>query len=287
MAADKIFELGTSLSLSGQHLNLYFENRQWPQRCVLLQDRAVSNLSEWLPFVADEAMALRLPVEKSDEVLRQFPRLPADVSWLATTDILYFEKNQCWPRLQTFDTIKGVLVHRFNDVDTSLCAYIVGATHKGRAAAAALASMGFTHLRFIDNRPELMNEELQLLRRYLFGVEISSVDAESLTLETIPGSLMLNTLPMQDHGTVLKDLSYFNFMKRGGVVVDTADCNQRNAFLDEAESAGLRILSGIEYQAQSDVDLLHRLMPGQYVTYEDYLESFTDSLDVLKNPPSV
>jgi shikimate 5-dehydrogenase len=168
-----------------------------------------------------------------------------------------------------------------------MSAYVVGATHKGRAVAAALAALGFSKIRFIDHESSRLDVELPLLKRYLFGVDISSVDATALTMETIPGAVMLNTLPMQDHGTALKDLSYFNFMKKGSVVIDVAECTNRNTFLDEAESANLKTLSGLQYQSQFDVDLLQKLFPQQYITFEDYFESFLDHFDSLKNRPSV
>lgn len=282
MAGSKILELSDELSVSGRHLNTYFANRNWDAECVALPDRDVNELTKWLPYVQENALALRFSPEMSDAVLAQFPRLPTDVNWLGTADTLLLEKQEWWPRLLTYETLRTVLVHRFPDLDTGECAYIVGATRKGRAIAASLAAVGFSRIRFIDSERERMESEMQILRRYLFSVEISGVDPETLTMESIPGSLMLNTLPMQDHGTALADLSYFNFMRSSGIVIDIAECTQRNAFLTEAESANLRTFSGLQYQSQLDVNLLQKIFPEQYVTYEDYLESFLE-----QNPPSV
>lgn len=287
MAVSKILEIAAELSISSQHMNVYFQNRQWPVECQALPDRDPAELTKWLPYVEADALAVRIDPEVSERVLQQFPRLPTHVNWLATTDVLVLENKEWWPRLFNYETLRRVLIQQFPEVDTSLCAYIVGATHSGRSAAAALAALGFSQIRFVDHDSERIEAEMKILKRYLFGVDISSVDATALTMETIPGAVMLNTLPMQDHSTALKDLSYFNFMKSGGVVIDTSECTSRNAFLDEAESANLKILSGVQYQSQLDTDLLQKLFPQHYMTYEDYCESFIDHLEAHKNQPSV
>jgi shikimate 5-dehydrogenase len=287
MAASKVLELRSELSLSSLHMNAYFAQRHWDAECIALPDREPSELTKWLPYVQENALALRFDPELSTEVLPLLPRLPTNVNWLETADCLIFENKEWWPRLFLYETFRTVLIQHFSEVDTTLCAYVVGATRKARAAAAAIAALGFSHIRFIESDSERLETEMKLLKRYLFGVEISGVDPETLTMESIPGSMMLNTLPMQDHSTVLADLSYFNFMKQGSVVIDAAECTERNSFLAEAESADLKIFSGLQYQSQLDVDLLKKIFPQHYITYEDYFESFADHMNTAKNQPSV
>jgi len=283
----KILEIGDSLSVSGRHMNLYFQNRNWHAECVALKDRDLKDLKTWLPYVQDGALLMRVSPESSPIVLEHFPQLPTAVRWLETADSLVLEDGQWWPRLYAYESIRQLIIARFRDLDISLNSYVIGANHLGRVAAAVMAHLGFSHVSLVDEDEGRLQSEVQLLRRYLFGVGIEAVAAHSLTVQEKPGSLMVNTLFLQDDSTVLGDLSYFNFMKTGGVVVDYSECTSHNSLLEEAERADLKILSGLEVQARVDADMLMKLFPHEYITYEDYFESFSDNLQSLKNSSSV
>lgn len=287
MVTGKILEVSDELTLSGQHMNHYFKNRNWQAECVALKERSFDDLPTWLPYVQEGALLLRVPPEKSLTVLEHFPQLPTHVKWLQTADSLVFENKEWWPRLYLYDTLRSLIVGQFRDLDISLDSYVIGANHMGRAAVAAMVGLGFSHVSLVDEDDEKLEKEVTLLRRYLFGVNIEAVPAHTLTVREKPGSLMLNTVSMRDNSDVLGDLSYFNFMKTGGVVIDISECSSHNHLLEEAQRADLKIMSGLEVQTRCDVDMLVKLFPQQYITYEDYLESFGDILPSLKNSPSV
>jgi hypothetical protein len=274
----KILEVAETLSLSSRHMNHYFKNRNWQAECVALPGRELKDLKSWLSYVQEGALLLRIPPEESSALLEHFPHLPTVVSWLATADSLVLESGEWWPRLYLFDSLRTLLINQFRDLDISLNSYVIGANHLGRAAVAALVGLGYSNVSLVDEDPAKLDSEVQLLRRYLFGVHIEGMPAHTLTVREKPGSLMLNTMRMQDDSLVLGDLSYFNFMKTGGVVVDISECANHNQLLEEAQRADLKTLSGLEVQAQCDVDMLTKLFPKQYITYEDYLESFSDFL---------
>ncbi|HEY8269293.1 MAG TPA: hypothetical protein VIG33_00270 [Pseudobdellovibrionaceae bacterium] len=281
----KIFEFAETLSLAGLHMNHYFKNRNWRAECLSLPGRELKDLKAWLPYVQEGALLLKMPLENSAEFLAHFPQLPTAVSWLEAADSLVLENGQWWPRLYLCDTLRTLVIHRFRDLDISLNSYVIGANKTGRAVAAALAELGFSHVSLVDEDAEKLDTEIKLLRRYLFGVQIEGILAQTLTIQEKPGSMMVNTLRMQSHDSILGDLSYFNFMKAGGVVIDISECTPHNQLLEEAERANLKILSGLAVQAQYDVDMLVRLFPHQYITYEDYFESFGEALPSLTVSP--
>lgn len=291
MADDKshgrILEIGEELSLSGLHLNHYFRERNWPAECVALKGRSLRDLKAWLPFEEEAALVLRLPLEESAQVLEIFPHLPTAVNSLQTTDSLVRENGEWWPRLSLPETLRSQIVNQFGDLDISLNSYVIGASRRGRAAAVALVSLGYSRVSLVDEDETKLAREVALLRRYLFGVQIEAVPAQTLTVRESPGSLMLNTVQLQAESAILGDLSYFNFMKTGGVVVDISECSPFNHLLEEAGRANLKVLSGLRVQSWSDVEMLRRLFPDRYITYEDYLESFSDNLPSLKNSSSV
>lgn len=283
----KILEIGETLSVPGRHMNLYFQSRNWHAECVALKERELKDLKTWLPYVQEGALLLRVPPEESPIVLEHFPQLPTAVRWLETADSLVYENGQWWPRLFSYETVRQLIITRFRDLDISLNSYVIGANHMGRVAATIMAHLGFSHMSLVDEDEKKLQSEVALLRRYLFGVQVEGVPAHSLTVQEKPGSLMLNTLQLQDDSAVLGDLSYFNFMKTGGVVVDCSECTAHNSLLEEAERADLKILSGLEVQARVDAEMLMKLFPKEYITYEDYFESFSDNLQSLKNSSSV
>jgi len=287
MVTGKILEVRDELSISSQHMNLYFKNRNWQAECVALKERSYHNLHEWLPYVQEGALMLRVEPEESQTVLDHFPRLPTHVNWLATADSLVFESKEWWPRLYLYDSLRNLVVSHFRDLDISMEAYVVGANHMGRAAVAAMSGLGFSKISLVDEDEDKLKKEVAFLSRYLFGVRIEGVPTHLLTERNMPGSLTVNTMLLPDNGTVLTDLSYFNFMKTGGIVIDISECTSHNTLLEEAMQADLKTMSGLVVQAHRDVDILKKLFPQQYITHEDYLESFGDNLPSLKNPSSV
>lgn len=287
MVTGKILEVRDELSVSGQHMNLYFKNRNWQAECVALKERSYNNLHEWLPYVQEGALMLRVEPEESQVVLDHFPRLPTHVNWLATADSLVFESKEWWPRLYLYDSLRTVVVSHFRELDIGLEGYVVGANRMGRAAVAALAGLGFSKISLVDEDEDKIKAEAAYLSRYLFGVRIEGVPSYMLTEREAPGSMTVNTKVLPDNSTVLTDLSYFNFMKTGGVVIDISECTSQNTLLQEAERADLKTMSGLVVQSHRDVDILKKLFPQQYITHEDYLESFGDNLPSLKNPSSV
>ncbi|MGZ3747050.1 MAG: hypothetical protein ACXWRE_06775 [Pseudobdellovibrionaceae bacterium] len=291
--ADKILEVAETLSLSGLHMNQYFKSRNWAAECLALPGRELKDLKTWLPYVQEGASLIKVPLEKSAALLEHFPQLPTAVRWLEAADSLVLEEgHQWWPRLYLGEALRKLIIQRFRDLDVSLNSYVIGANQMGRVAAAALAELGYAHVSLVDEDTEKLDSEIKFLRKYLFGLQIQGVPAQTLTLQEKPGSLMLNTLSLQSERGILGDLSYFNFMKTGGVVVDISECTLHNQLLEEAERASLKVLSGLEVQSQCDVALLMKLFPQQYLTYEDYFESFSEFLPWLskqtdKNSSSV
>ena len=282
MLKAKILEFGDELSLPCKHMNLYFQNRRWDVECLALKGRSASDMNTWLPYMEEGALAVRFKTEESQEIIAQFPHLPTDVRWLETADVLMREADGWWPRLLVYETLRKLVIQRFSSLNIGLQCYVIGATRLGRAAVAAMASLGFSNISIIDEDEVLLAREVKNLSRYLLGINIQAVPAGTLTIQTKSGSLMVNTLRLQDESVVLKDLSYFNFMSQGGVVVDISECCHRNLLLEEAERADLQVLTGLEVQAQVDVNLLTKLFPDLYVTFDDYFESFSDHLESIK-----
>lgn len=287
MAQTKIFELGESLSLSSQHMNLYCENRHWDLRCELLPEREWSDLKNWLPYVEAEAAALRLPLAASPEVLKNFPNLPAMVRWLECGDSLVHENKEWWPRLFSYEALRKLIIQHEPNLDISHSAFVIGSGRAARLAAAAIAALGFSNICLVDENTDALQAEAVYLRRFLLGVEIGEVEAHTLTRRKTAASLLVNTMAFQDDSTVLGDLSYFNFMSAGGAVVDFSEVTLTSTLLEEARQASLSVLSGVELQCQWDVDFLKAIVPQNYITFEDYLESFSEMLSKAKNSPSV
>lgn len=263
-------------------MNLYFQNRNWNAECVALKGRSIADMNVWLPFMEEGALAVRFPASESQAIIDQFPHLPTDVRWLEAADVLMHEADGWWPRLLIYETLRKLLIQRFSSLNIGLHCYVIGATRLGRAAVAAMATLGFSNISIIDEDEVLLALEVKTLRRYLLGINIEAVPAGTLTVQTKAGSLMINTLTLQDESDVLKDLSYFNFMNQGGIVVDISECCERSQLLEEAERADLKILTGLEVQSQVDVNLLTKLFPDQYITFDDYFESFSDHFESLK-----
>ncbi|MGZ5279399.1 MAG: hypothetical protein ACXWC9_05630 [Pseudobdellovibrionaceae bacterium] len=91
------------------------------------------------------------------------------------------------------------------------------------------------------------------------------------------GSLLLNTLQAESGGVVFEDLTYLNFLRKDGLVVDLPMNGQSNPLLEEAKHVGILQLSGGEIWGLRDFFFLQALAVS-LPSVSDYLKDWSQFL---------
>lgn len=136
---------------------------------------------------------------------------------------------------------------------------IVGVTDETRAMAASLSRMGLKRIRIVDSDDRKTEQMVQLLRKRLFGVDIQAISRTSLTQVPSEASVAVNLVPSEDQ-VLLEDVSYLNFLKKGGVWIDWTDGITKLGYGDEVANAGAHIFNADLIRAWREA-LLLSVMP--------------------------
>ncbi|MGE5085295.1 MAG: hypothetical protein ACM3MG_03280 [Bacillota bacterium] len=175
--------------------------------------------------------------------LKAFPPL---VKSLQCFDAFIPEEGRWYPRLFLYEALRSVLVEKARDLDNRFPAFVVGEGAELRIVASVCALLGFTEVYLIGQSAEVLAEDVGILSRGYFGVEFKVLPVEDLTIQAVSGSLVINTVNMNQHEALLNDLSYFNFLKNTGYVLDCCLEDLQSPLLEEADRAGLRVLQPIQ-----------------------------------------
>lgn len=200
------------------------------------------------PQLVDEVLvntlAVKVDTSLSTHILPQFRVLPSLVRDLGVLDSLFQDNGQWYPRLLLYEALRLVLVAEAPDLDIRAPAFVIGDNEEARVAVSVLADMGVADFYLVGDSEHLMLEKEILLRSQL-GIRIQILPPEELTMQALSAGIAVNSMDLSEQKSLFMDLSYFNFMKLGGYVLDFNLSSNPNLFLDEAEKAGLNVLSPV------------------------------------------
>lgn len=219
-------------------------------------DVEFSKVAEFSPELFKEARALLIEMSLSEQVLAQSSVLSTQVRNTGVLDSYFLEKEGGWmPRLIYFDMLRDVLVEKARDLDIRCPSFVVGDGERARVVASVLASLGYSEIYMVSEEEECLLKAVREVSRSYFGIKIKPLLASELTMQALRASILVNTVDMTDNKALLNDLSYFNFMKQGGWVLDLNIQSAMNyTLLAEAERADLNIIS------TSDVAAVYALL---------------------------
>ncbi|MFM6927683.1 MAG: hypothetical protein ACKOX6_04425 [Bdellovibrio sp.] len=190
----------------------------------------------------DDASLALFSFAEAQKLLPQLPTLPPMAKSLQCFDAFSPEEGKWYPRLFLYEALRSVLVESARDLDNRSPAFVVGEGAELRVVSSVCALLGFAEVYLIGENSEVLAEDVRILSRGYFGVKFKVLPVEELTIQPVSGSLMINTVNMNQHENLLSDLSYFNFLKSTGYVLDCYLGHLQSPLLEEAEKAGLRVL---------------------------------------------
>jgi len=267
--SQKIIDIHTpGKSLFAEYFEFLSAQQKW--------DWVVQNEDHFNQESIRTADAVLVDTTLSPAILPKLTTMPAQIRNIGCMDSLFKDDGSWYPRLLLFESLRQVIVDKAHDVDTNSPAFVVGDNEAACTAVAVLTHMGYSDVYMTSENEEVLKKVMSFLRQGHIGVKIHGIAASELTMHSVSCSIAVNCLPIEENKVLLADLSYFNFMKRTGIVVELNLLPVENVLLEESEKAGLRNIHPIEIAVKTTELWLERL--GKKMKVEDIHQSWESFL---------
>ena len=240
------------------------ENRRLKVLSEFLKSNDVENEFSFLTTIEDNFVDCLVDAQKKFEVIHVANELggydlaneysyPSRLLSLQIQDVFQKYDGQWLPRNFLLESIRVILAGAGDELDINGGVLIFGSGPSAVAAFGALNFLGFSRFTFVDANNSNLNDVLEKLRRFNFGVDINS--ASNAMITQLPGifSVVVNTLDEESESQIIEELSFFNFLANNGIVVSTR-LQKEVRFLTEAKNLGAQIVDG--YQIFSKLDFM-------------------------------
>lgn len=227
----------------------YFSDSEYRLLFECLQQKAKG--TEWVQlehetWKNEKCRAYFLSQSASPEILASTTRLSSEVRSTGACDVLVREQETLWPHNILAEVCLELIVERAPRLDTQSFAYVTGSGPWARTMIAELIQMGFSKLCWVADNVDDIQPAVAELRDAFFGIQLYTLPSEDLTLQANNGSLLVNTISALENPDFVADLSYFNFIQKGGLVVDLQLLPEEKSLLFEASQVGILTLNGTE-----------------------------------------
>ncbi len=239
-------------------------------------------LTVW-PELQKTANCLLVEEDQSVDVLAQFQSLPGDIKLSQACDSVLFTGGKWWVRDFWGLALKESLVKRVARLDTHGVAYLTGDLGRAKSSLAVLSQLGFKKIHWVTEDTENLRTDRERFMKNFFGIELTLLRGDELTLQPNNGTVLINTLSdpeseSESESQLLQNLIYLNFLQRGGAVVDAQVMPLKNQLLDEAESVGVHSVPGWHLEGTRDYLLLPHLTAKPLPELENYLKDWHEFL---------
>lgn len=227
----------------------YFPGSEYSLLFEFIKQKAVDVQWVLLPLDGwreEKCLAYFLSQDVSAEILGQATRLSSEVRSTGACDLLVREKETLWPHNILAEVLQELVVEKAPKLDTQAFAYVTGVGPWARTVIAELIQMGYSKLCWVADDVAVIQPAVAQMRDAFFGVQLYGLPSDDLTLQANNGSLLVNTISESENPEFVMDLAYFNFVKRGGLVVDLHLEPEEKSLLYEAGQVGIFTLNGSE-----------------------------------------
>jgi shikimate dehydrogenase len=247
-------------SRSFQFLQKLSEEQKW--------DLEFHQVSSYEEIAGQKPNMVLVPLEYSAKIFPRLTVVPTQVRLLRCFDSFFEENGKLYPRIIIAQALHDVLVERAKDLDTRTPAFVIGEGEFARIATAVLAEMGINEIYLVGSQPAL-GQHAADVRKSFFGVQFNVLPLEELTMQSVSAGIIVNTVDLKERKDLLADLSYFNFMKADGYVMDLNLNIENHQLLEEAERADLRVLPPVQVYSALTLLWLERLQLNHNLSIED------------------
>lgn len=169
-----------------------------------------------------------------------------------TADCLQKIDSKWWPRSLLEEGVLRSIVRSHLNLDIHTKAMVIGTGASAKAVIMPLIKLGFASIAFTDSNAEEGYEFVRTMRQRIFNVNFDFIEQRDISL--LPGSfgVVINTTPNMKENTLVQDLSYFNYLKAGGLAVDLSAQAAKTKFVSQALLVKAQTVAGVRIAADVD-----------------------------------
>lgn len=235
MSTQKIYEVSPEgPSFFFRFLEFLAQKNSWP-----LEFHHTTELS---PAVYADAYAISVEMSLSRSLLDDCQLQTTMVRNLQCLDSFFKDDGTWLPRNLIYEALRRVLITAARDLDIRQPAFVVGHNEKMRIVASLLSEIGFKDIYLVSTDIADLEEEIEFLSRRQLGIRFHKIPADELTMQVVSAGIVVNSDDLSTDEPLLSDLSYFNYMKGNGYVMDLHWDSEHNLLLEEAVNAELKTL---------------------------------------------
>ena len=211
-------------------------------------------------YAQDAYTILRLSGRANSQVLTWLGskgRVATEVAILGFADAVLIEPGQPARAIVVLpQAFVSAIASQKPSYDLSGAAFIIGANEETKVIAASLSRLGFKRLMIVDTDDRKTEQVCQYLRRRLFGIEIDAILRRTLTEVPNEAAIAISLVDTNDTG-MLEDISYLNFLRKGGVWIDWIGSTVELKMNGEIKDAGAYIFDPTIIRAWREAHLLN------------------------------
>lgn len=181
-------------------------------------------------------------------------------------DCIWNNGGILWPQLIHKDAIHSVILERQPYLNIKGAGLIVGMSQESILAAFVLVELGIKQITFVTEDEEASESVITLLKQSMFEVAFEVITSDKVIL--LPGiySVIICYEDLRERADLLTSLLYFNYLERGGLVVNAGTILEKVPLMEEALAIGAKVVDISEVQIHEEMMALRKVMPlGQQV----------------------
>jgi len=190
--------------------------------------------------------AIQMPVSKSLKVHSSWTAL------LGLADGMILRDSRWWPLCAAYEVIGQRITSIGEGLDMQASAFVSGTGAMARAGVAALFRAGYRKFRILATDVEEAEGMLRDVSVKFFGIDVEIVPPEKIVLLAGVSSIFFNTLTEVQAPELVTEISYLNFLKRPGALIDATLCDKQTLLLKEATDSQIPTLDGWHLAARID-----------------------------------
>lgn len=237
------------------------------------------NLEEVISQAKKDRKFIRFHPDLFDKVSGHLDNTFRDFKLLNSTDSLIFEESgQYWPDIVMRESLFEFLVHKVKALDVSQKVFCIGTCGMSRSVLSALIKLGFSKFAITGGSAEEASQLIADFGKIYFNVSMEYVQRSDVTI--LPGThgMVVNTLSALDTDDFPNEIYYFNFLKKGGLVLDLVDLPTETPFLKIAADIGAQAISGYEALGFYDMVWLEKVI-GKRLSSDLYINTLKTELE--------
>lgn len=176
-------------------------------------------------------------------------------SWtalLGITDGMLLREGRWWPLCASYEALWHTFTSMGQGLEMDASAFVNGTGAMARAGIAALFKCGFRRFRVTGKDVESCQQLVSDIRVKFLGIDLEVVPIDKIVLLAGISSVFINTVTASEAPELTQEISYLNFLKRPGALIDTSPYTKPTLLLKEAADSAIRTVDGWHLAARID-----------------------------------